>query len=302
MKWTELIICTSQSQKQQLQDLAVTFAEGFALEDYSDIEQEVQKITHTQSIEEELMRRPKDIVKLHLYYSPEENIAEKLQQVQAGLLAANIKHSLESKNIEQKNWETAWKKYYKPFNIGQRLAVVPSWEKYETARTIITLDPGMAFGTGTHETTYMCLEYLDALVKGGERMLDIGTGSGILAVAALLLGAQTATGVDIDPLSVRVAKENAQLNRVEKSFNICVGNLAQQASGKYNIISANIIADAIIQLAPAIPPLLAQNGFFVASGIIAQRSAAVETALQKAGLKISEIKSRKEWRTILCTN
>src|SRR5699024_10955365 len=144
----------------------------------------------------------------------------------------------------------------------KRLAIVPGWEEYETDRTVITMDPGMAFGTGTHETTSLCLEVLDERVRGGERVLDIGTGSGILAIAALRLGAACAEGVDIDPMCVRTAGENAQRNGVQDRFTVLVGDLSDKASGVYNIITANIVAAAILSLAPHVPAMMAPGAVF----------------------------------------
>ena len=177
---------------------------------------------------------------------------------------------------------------------------MPSWEEYPTDRIVIRLDPGMAFGTGTHETTALCLAALDELVKGGERVLDIGTGSGILAIAALKLGAAEAEGVDIDPMCVRTAGENAQLNGVDGKLKVLVGDLSDKATGKYDIITANIVANAILHLAPCVPALLAEGGTFIASGIIDAREEEVCAGLAAAGLKVAEVRRQGGWVAILC--
>ena len=170
--------------------------------------------------------------------------------------------------MRQEDWETGWKAYYHAMDIGTRLAVVPSWEAYETDRTVITLDQGMAFGTGTHETTALCLETLDGLVKGGERVLDIGTGSGILAIAALKLGAAKAEGVDIDPMCVAHGRRKRGPQwRAERPYGTG-GDLSEKATGVYDVICANIVANAIIHLVPNVPALLAKHGTFLASGVI----------------------------------
>ena len=158
----------------------------------------------------------------------------------------------------------------------------------------------MAFGTGTHETTALCLAALDELVKGGERVLDIGTGSGILAIAALKLGAAEAEGVDIDPMCVRTAGENAQLNSVDGKLKVLVGDLSDKATGKYDIITANIVANAILHLAPCVPALLAEGGTFIASGIIDAREEEVCAGLAAAGLKVAEVRRQGGWVAILC--
>ena len=184
--------------------------------------------------------------------------------------------------------------------LGERLAVCPSWESYDKpGRVVLRLDPGMAFGTGTHETTALCLRALDELVRGGERMLDIGTGSGILAIAALLLGAKEADGVDIDPMCVRTAGENAERNGVADRFRVRVGNLSEQVSGKYQIITANIVANAIISLAPSVPALLEQNGVFIASGVIDEREEEVAAAIAATGLVVCQIRRDNGWVCIL---
>ena len=209
---------------------------------------------------------------------------------------------LETSGIEQEDWQNAWKKYYHAMDIGQRLAIVPGWETYDTDRIVITMDPGMAFGTGTHETTSLCLETLDSMVKGGERVLDIGTGSGILAIAALKLGAAEAEGVDIDPMCVRTAGENAERNGVAEHFTVLVGDLSDKASGKYNIITANIVAAAILSLAPHVPVLMAPGARFIASGIIDTRKDEVLAGLRAAGLEPVEIKEKRGWVCVICKN
>ena len=179
--------------------------------------------------------------------------------------------------------------------------MVPSWETYENTdgRAVLKLDPGMAFGTGTHETTNLCLEALDEFVKGGERLLDIGTGSGILAIAALLLGAKSAEGVDIDPMCVRTAGENARLNGVQEQFQVLVGDLSDQAEGRYDIITANIVAAAILSLAPDLPSLMGPDTLFIASGIIDQKKDEVIAGLQKVGLQVVDVREKRGWECIL---
>ena len=213
---------------------------------------------------------------------------------------SGIGYQLNTTGVEQEDWQNAWKKYYHAMDIGERLAIVPGWEDYRTDRIRIVMDPGMAFGTGTHETTSLCLETLDSLVKGGERVLDIGTGSGILAIAALKLGADSAEGVDIDPMCVRTAGENAARNGVADRFKVLVGDLSDKASGQYNIITANIVAAAILSLAPHVPVLMAPGARFIASGIIDERKDEVLAGLKAAGLEPVEVKEKRGWVCIIC--
>lgn len=302
MEWTDLKITVPR----QWADTAEAIATGISgggiyIEDYADLEEQVQAIAHVDLIEQDLLDKDREHVTVHMYLSPDENPAEVTDLLNSRLTAAEAPYTLELSGVEQEEWETAWKKYYHAMEIGSRLAVCPSWEEYTGSRKVIRLDPGMAFGTGTHETTSLCLAQLDRLVKGGERMLDIGTGSGILAIAALLLGAESAEGVDIDPMCVRTAGENAQLNGVADRLQVLVGDLSDKASGTYNIITANIVAAAIISLCPHVPSLLADGGVFIASGIIDTRRDEVIEAIENAGLSVDEVHELRGWVALVCT-
>ena len=301
MEWTDITITVPQKYADTAEAIATMVANGgIYIEDYSDLEQQAWEIAHVDLIEQDLLDQPRDIVKVHMYLAPDENLAEVLPLFRERLDASGIEYTLSTAGVEQEDWQNAWKKYYHAMDIGQRLAIVPGWEEYQTDRTVITMDPGMAFGTGTHETTSLCLEVLDARVKGGERMLDIGTGSGILAIAALKLGAAEAEGVDIDPMCVRTAGENAQRNGVQDRFKVLVGDLSDKASGVYNIITANIVASAILSLAPHVPALMAPGAVFIASGIIDTRKDEVLEGLRAAGLDPFEVHEKRGWVCIVC--
>lgn len=301
MEWTDITITVPQKYADTAEAIATMVANGgIYIEDYSDLEQQAWEIAHVDLIEQDLLDQPRDIVKVHMYLAPDENLAEVLPLFRERLDASGIEYTLSTTGVEQEDWQNAWKKYYHAMDIGQRLAIVPGWEEYQTDRTVITMDPGMAFGTGTHETTSLCLEVLDARVKGGERMLDIGTGSGILAIAALKLGAAQAEGVDIDPMCVRTAGENAQRNGVQDRFKVLVGDLSDKASGVYNIITANIVASAILSLAPHVPALMAPGAVFIASGIIDTRKDEVLEGLRAAGLDSFEVHEKRGWVCIVC--
>ena len=270
MEWTDISITVAKRDADTAEAIATMVANGgIYIEDYSDLEQQAWEIAHVDLIEQDLLDKPRDIVIVHMYLAPDENPAEVLPLFEERLKNSGIGYQLNTTGVEQEDWQNAWKKYYHAMDIGERLAIVPGWEDYRTDRIRIVMDPGMAFGTGTHETTSLCLETLDSLVKGGERVLDIGTGSGILAIAALKLGADSAEGVDIDPMCVRTAGENAARNGVADRFKVLVGDLSDKASGQYNIITANIVAAAILSLAPHVPVLMALGGMFSEhSGII----------------------------------
>ena len=301
MEWTDIRLTVAKSDADNAEAVATMIAEGgIYIEDYSDIEQQVAEIAHVDLIEQELLDKPRDTVIIHLYLEPGASQVETLALIAARMEAAGIPYTVETEGVEQEDWQNGWRKYYHPMDIGKRLAIVPSWQEYDTDRVKLILDPGLAFGTGGHETTSLCLEALDERVRGGERVLDIGTGSGILAIAALKLGAGSAEGVDIDPVAVRTAGENAALNGVADKLTVLVGDLSDKASGRYDIITANIVANAIISLAPAVPGLMAENATFIASGIIDSRKDEVIAGLEQAGLAVVEVKEKRGWECIVC--
>ena len=301
MEWTDISITVPRRYADTAEAVANMVANGgIYIEDYADLEQQAWEIAHVDLIEQELLDKPRDVVIVHMYLAPDENPAEVLPLFRQRLDDAGVEYTLNTEGVEQEDWQNAWKQYYHAMDIGQRLAIVPGWEEYDTDRTVITMDPGMAFGTGTHETTSLCLETLDELVQGGERMLDIGTGSGILAIAALKLGAKEAEGVDIDPMCVRTAGENARRNGVAERLTVLVGDLSDKASGVYDIITANIVAAAILSLAPAVPALMAPGAKFIASGIIDERRDEVLNGLKAAGLRPVQVKEKRGWVCIIC--
>ena len=303
MQWTDIRITIPKAHADTAEAIATGISGGgIYIEDYSDLETQVKQIAHVDLIEQDLLNKDRTKVIVHLYLAPDENPAEVIELLQSRLTASEVPYTLDTEGVEQEDWETGWKAYYHALTIGERLAIVPSWEQFDTDRVVIKLDPGMAFGTGTHETTALCLEVLDGLVKGGERVLDIGTGSGILAIAALKLGAGTAQGVDIDPMCVRTAGENAELNGVSENFEVLIGDLSDKASGTYNIITANIVANAILSLAPHVPALMAPGATFIASGVIDTRRDEVVAGLTAAGLNVIEVREQNGWVAILCKN
>ena len=301
MEWTDIQITVPQQYAETAEAIATMVSNGgIYIEDYRDLEQQAWEIAHVDLIEQELLDKPRDTVIIHLYLEPGASQVETLALIAARMEAAGIPYTVETEGVEQEDWQNGWRKYYHPMEIGSRLAVVPSWQQYDTDRVKLILDPGLAFGTGGHETTSLCLEALDEQVRGGERVLDIGTGSGILAIAALKLGAASAEGVDIDPVAVRTAGENAALNGVQDKLTVLVGDLSDKASGTYDIITANIVANAILSLAPAVPGLMAEGATFIASGIIDSRKDEVIAGLEKAGLAVAEVKEKRGWECIIC--
>ena len=273
MEWTDIRLTVSKADAEAAEAVATMIAEGgIYIEDYSDIEEQVEQIAHVDLIEQELLDKPRDTVIIHMYLEPGASPVETLALIAARMEAAGIPYTSETEGVEQEDWQNGWRKYYHPMDVGQRLAIVPSWQDYETDRVKLILDPGLAFGTG----------------------------SGILAIAALKLGAAVAEGVDIDPVAVRTAGENAALNGVADKLTVLVGDLSDKASGKYDIITANIVANAIMSLAPAVPGLMADDAVFIASGIIDSRKNEVIAALEAAGLAVLEVKEKRGWECIVC--
>jgi len=203
--------------------------------------------------------------------------------------------------VQEEDWANAWKAYFKPTRVGERLMIIPSWESYELQPQDLPLylDPGMAFGTGTHPTTSLCLRKLEAVVQPGMRVLDVGTGSGILAIAAARLGAAPVVGIDIDPVAVRVAKENAERNGV--TIDVRAGTLDQVETDECDLIIANIIASIIIDILPDVASRMKMGGKFLASGIIAEKKQAVADAMTATWLLPIEIREEGGWVAILAT-
>lgn len=212
----------------------------------------------------------------------------------------------ESKRVEDSDWDNNWRDYYKPLEVGKALIIVPEWEVFDGARTPVVLDPGLLFGTGQHATTFLCLEAAEQYAGAGKRVLDLGCGSGILGIAAAVLGAQSVCAVDIDPKATDIVRANAALNGAAEKFTVYTGDVADDAKlrkklgGGYDLVFANIVADVLIALAPHFCGFLAENGVFIASGIITGREAEVENALQTAGLTMLEHRTKEEWHCLVC--
>ena len=299
MQWIEASFRThSQDIDALCEKLTELGADGLVIEDEADFRRFLeQNRQYWDYVDEELEARYRGVSRVKLYV---EDSPEGRSQLAAFTDGTGLEP--ETRVVAEEDWAENWKQYYKPIEIGEKLLILPRWEPIpeNPKRLLLRLDPGLAFGTGGHETTSLCMEALDERVTGGERVLDIGTGSGILAIAALKLGAAVAEGVDIDPVAVRTAGENAALNGVQDKLTVLVGDLSDKASGKYDIITANIVANAILSLAPAVPGLMAEGATFIASGIIDSRKDEVIAGLEKAGLAVVEVKEKRGWECIVC--
>ncbi len=301
--WTEVKIEIPANQVELAGDIAnMVVPYGIYIEDYSNLEAEALEIAHIDLIDEELLKKDRSKAVIHVYISPEENPAEAVSFLEERYQAEKVPHEITCASCVKEDWINNWKKYFKPIPVGKKLLIRPVWEEEfdSMGRTVLDLEPGLAFGTGTHETTRLCLELLENYITPGCDFLDMGCGSGILSVAALLLGAKSAVGVDIDPLAVKTAVENAKTNGVEERFTGICGNLTEKVAGnsavpqKYRVVAANIVADIVIQLSKDAPNFLEKDSVYIVSGIIDSRERDVLNALAGA-FTVIERKEERGW-------
>ncbi len=274
MEWTEVSITVPIEKIDAAGDIAqMVVPYGIYIEDYSMLEDEVEEIAHIDLIDEDLLSKDRTKGIVHIYISPEDNPVEAIAFLKERYTQEDIPFEIASSGCEEQDWLNNWKQYFNPIEVGEKILIRPTWrDKYDSKdRVVLNLDPGLAFGTGTHETTRLCLQAVEKYTTPQTTMLDVGCGSGILAVAALLLGAKSAVGVDIDEMAVKTAKENAQLNKVEDKFSVLAGNLTEKVEGKYNVVAANIVADAIIMLSKDIKNFMYDDSVYIMSGIIDTR-------------------------------
>lgn len=299
MQFTEIKLCVATDDLETASAIAnMVVPYGIYVEDYSDLKEGVEQIAHVDLIDADLLKKDGGTAIIHIYLNECENPVEAIAYLRERLDFSGIEADILSENVDDSAWNENWKKYFKPFSVGSRLAVCPSWEKYENTenRKVIHLDPGAAFGTGTHATTSLCMELLEKYVSGETTVLDIGTGSGILCISALLLGAKSAFGVDIDEMSVKTARENALRNGVAKRCDFTVGDLAKTVKGRYNIVCANIVADVIIRLLDDVADYMEKDGILIISGIIDTRKDDVERSVGEHGFTVAEHLVREEWQ------
>lgn len=247
-------------------------------------------------------KMPEDVV-ITGWFKKDEKLSDSLSALRTWLLEAKslglCMGTLEwaAQDVADEDWSEVWKQYYKPFHISNTIVVKPTWESYtpEKGDKVLNIDPGMAFGTGTHESTAMCMGLLEDYLKPGMRVIDVGTGSGILAIGAALLGAKDVLAIDIDPTAVKVARENIALNGLSDRITAVEGNLLDKVQTTCELCVANIIADVICFLSSPLRPHIVTGGLFICSGIIKERETDVSQALLGAGYKILETRRRGEW-------
>ncbi|MDL0191897.1 50S ribosomal protein L11 methyltransferase [Clostridioides difficile] len=307
--WIEITIKTTTEAVEPITNILYEQGAGGAvIEDPKDFLFQKKNELDWDYVEEEVFKKnEEDDVLIKTYVSEEKNVmefVEIIKQKVLGLKDFGIDIGEGSVSLDQVNeadWANAWKAYYKPTKVGQRVVVKPTWEDYamQDGDLIIELDPGMAFGTGTHETTSMCIRELEKYVNKDSKVFDIGCGSGILAIAAAKLGAKEVVAVDLDEVAVKVAKENVLENKVEKSVSVMHGNLTDVIKDKADVIVANIIADIIKILAKDVQNFMKEDAIFISSGIILDKVEDVKESLIENGFEIVEVQKLGEWSAIV---
>ena len=294
--WTQIRVTVRLQDLDTLTAVMSMVSNNLQIEDYSDID---LKTCYGDLIDESILNADKTIASVSVYLPAERSIAEAMTFIRERLKEASLEPiKVETVGVHEEDWANSWKDYYKPLRIGKRLVIVPAWEKYEEGENdlIVRMDPGMAFGTGTHETTRLVIELLEKYTEPGCRMLDVGTGSGILAICASKLGAGECFAYDIDPMAVRVANENIKDSGLS-NIHCEVSDLLKQAdrSRPYDLICANLVADIIIRMVPDLSPFMAEHTVLLASGIISARADDVIACFDKYGYQIVEKSVENDW-------
>lgn len=298
MDWFEIIIKVPSNSIETASAIAnMTVPYGIYIEDYSDMESVAWEIAHVDLIDEALLAKDRNVALIHIYIDKSDNLTESLAYLKERFGEENIPYEVSFASVADIDWNEYWKKFFHTTEIGKRLAVVPAWEEYDNKnnRSILKIDPGAAFGTGTHATTSLCLSLLEEYTKAGDSILDIGCGSGILGIAGVLLGAEDAVGVDIDSAAVKVAGENAKMNGVGEKISFLHGDLAEKVTGRFNIICANIVADVIIRLLKDVGNFMKDGAVLIASGIIDSRANEVKSAIAQNGFTVEQELRRDNW-------
>ena len=293
--WTKITVTGKTKNLDDIVAVMSMLDNGLMIEDYSDFSLNGM---YGELVDESILNADRDTVKVSLFVPEERNPLEYKEFIETRLPALNIEGTVELEGMNEDDWAESWKQYYKPVPLG-KVTIVPAWEKYDAkdGEVIIRMDPGMAFGTGTHETTRLVIRLMQDELKGGERLLDVGTGSGILSICASKLGAKSCNAYDIDPVAVKVAKENAE---ADGCTNITVGvsdllRGVDLTGGKYDFCVANIVADIIIRMLPDIKGYLKDGSPLILSGIIGERADEVRAAVLANGFTVEKEINENDW-------
>lgn len=272
---------------------------GLMIEDYSDVTEGMNAI-YGELLDEEIINKDKTRGAVSVYLSEDRNVAQTLEMLSDRFMQLGVEVKTETHGLREEDWANSWKKYYKPLHIGNNVVIAPMWEDYEPLddEVVVKMDPGMAFGSGTHETTALCAELIEKHLVAGVRALDVGTGSGILAILASKLGAKEVEALDIDANAVAVAKENCEKNEVSNV--ICrQSDLIKSAKGKYDFISANIVADIIVRMSKDVGSILTDDGLLIVSGIIESQKNRVVDAFKENGFYLADEIEKNDWNAFV---
>ncbi len=294
--WTQLKVTVSLADLDSLVAVMSMVNNNLMIEDFSDID---LKTCYGDLIDESILKADKTIAAVSVFLPADRPFTDAMAFIRERLAADGIEAKYDVIGVNEEDWANSWKAYYKPLHIGKKMVIVPKWEEYDPkeGEIIVTMDPGMAFGTGTHETTRLVIELLEECVRPGMRVADVGCGSGILAICAAKLGAGVCRAYDIDPVAVRVARENIA-DSGETSVTCDVSDLLRGvdlSDGPYDLICANIVADIIIRMAPDVGRYMKDDAILLASGIITERAQEVISALEACDLVIDRRLEDNGW-------
>ncbi len=251
-------------------------------------------------IDQEVLDIEKTMPKLSVYLDGDEEGAKKAEELESAL--SSFKDvTMEKVIIDDEDWKDKWKEYFKPAKVGEKIVVKPTWEPYEprAEELVIEIDPGMAFGTGTHETTSLCIKLMEKYISKGDKVLDVGCGSGILAIGAALLGAGEVLGVEIDPVAVKIAEENIRLNKVENVAEAKYGDLTKGVDFKADLVVANLMADLVKLLSEDVAKHMEKEAYYISSGILDEQVVSVVDYMRTLGFKILEVKQDGMWCAVV---
>lgn len=297
--WTKLTVTVNTKDLDEASAVISMLDNGLMIEDYSDFSLNGM---YGELVDESILNADKTKAKISIFVPEEKNLPEYITFIEAKLSALGISFTKECEGMQEENWEDSWKKYFKPIPLG-KVTIVPAWEEYKAkaGEVVVSIDPGMAFGTGTHETTRLVMKIMQDVVKGGERVLDVGCGSGILSICASKLGASSCNAYDIDPVAVKVTRENAVISGCSniKADTSDLLRGVEKIPGGYDVCVANIVAEIILRMLPDIKEYLAPCAPIILSGIVKEREATIKTAALSLGFSVERIERENDWVAIM---